>query len=112
MQMMWFAKISEKSTNIQEAPNAARTVSYKAWNSTVDYPRRECKHGIKASIPKKTSKLSWIGLCEGKALVTDGFPSQRARNAESISMPYQKIEMKRIEEVMFFNIHDCNWSVL
>ena len=42
-------------TNIQEAngwstaPNAARPISCKAWNSPVEYPSRECKRGIKES---------------------------------------------------------------
>ena len=31
------------------APNAARTISCKAWNSPVEYPSRECKHDIKES---------------------------------------------------------------
>ena len=35
---------------------------------------------------KKTSKLRVTGLCEGKPPVTDGFVSQRASNAEDISI--------------------------
>ena len=35
---------------------------------------------------KKTSKLRVTGLCEGKPPVTGGFPSQRARNAENVSI--------------------------
>ena len=35
---------------------------------------------------KKTSKLRVIGLCEGNPPVTGGFPSQRASDAESISI--------------------------
>ena len=31
------------------APNAAWTISYKAWNSPVEYPNRECKHDIRES---------------------------------------------------------------
>ena len=31
------------------APNAARTINCKAWNSPVEYPSRECKHDIKES---------------------------------------------------------------
>ena len=33
---------------------------------------------------KKTSKLRFIGLCEGISLVTGEFPSQRASNAENV----------------------------
>ena len=42
-------------TNIQEvsgystAPNTAKINSWKAWNSTVDYPSRESKHDINES---------------------------------------------------------------
>ena len=35
---------------------------------------------------KKTSKLRVTGLCEGNPLVTGGFPSQRASNAENVSI--------------------------
>ena len=43
----------QKGINIQEAsgqpkaPNVAKTISCKAWNSNVEYPSRECKHDIK-----------------------------------------------------------------
>ena len=42
-------------TNIQEAsglstaPNTTRAISYKAWNSPVEYPSRESKQDIKES---------------------------------------------------------------
>ena len=35
---------------------------------------------------KKTSKLRITGLCEGNPLVTSVFPSQRARNADNVSI--------------------------
>ena len=35
---------------------------------------------------KKTSKLRVTGLCGGNQLVTGGFPSQRASNAENVSI--------------------------
>ena len=35
---------------------------------------------------KKTSKLCVTGLCEGNPPVTGGFPSQRASNAENVSI--------------------------
>ena len=31
------------------APNAAKTISCKAWNSPVECPSRECEHDIKES---------------------------------------------------------------
>ena len=38
----------KKWTNIQGA-KCPRTISCKAWNFPVEYPSRECKHGIKES---------------------------------------------------------------
>ena len=35
---------------------------------------------------KKTSKLCFTGLCEGNSPVTGEFPSQRASNAENVSI--------------------------
>ena len=35
---------------------------------------------------KKTSKLSITGLCEGNPWLSGGFPSQRASNAENVSI--------------------------
>ena len=35
---------------------------------------------------KKTSKLRITGICEGNPPVTGGFPSQRASNAENVSI--------------------------
>ena len=35
---------------------------------------------------KKTSKLRFIGLCEGNSPVIDEFPAQRASNAENVSI--------------------------
>ena len=55
LQTYYFKLDSKKWTNIQgasglsTAPNAARTISCKAWNSAVEYPSRECKHDIKES---------------------------------------------------------------
>ena len=37
---------------------------------------------------KKAQKLCVTGLCEGNPPVTDGFSSQRASNAENISIPW------------------------
>ena len=42
-----------------------------------DYPIDLC-----IILNKKTSKLRFTGLCEGNPLVTGGFPTQRASNAE------------------------------
>ena len=42
----------------------------------------QCKHH--SSTP--------LALCEGKPPVTDGFPSQRASNAEGVSMPWRHLD--------------------
>ena len=31
----------------RQGPNTARTISFKAWNSRIKYPKRECKHDIR-----------------------------------------------------------------
>ena len=36
--------------------------------------------------PKKTSKLHVTGICAGNAPVTGEFPTQRASNAENVSI--------------------------
>ena len=38
---------------------------------------------------KKTSKLRANGVCEGSPLVTDGFPSQKASDAEDVSIRWR-----------------------
>ena len=43
--------------------------------------------------PKKTPKLRVTGLCEGNPPVTDGFPSQRASNAENVSIWWRHHEL-------------------
>ena len=44
-----FQKVDQHSysSGKSTAPNAARTISCKAWNSAVEYPIRGCKHDIK-----------------------------------------------------------------
>ena len=41
-----FQKVDQHTGDkwLSTAPNAARTISCKAWNSPVEYPSRECKH--------------------------------------------------------------------
>ena len=45
---------------------------------------------------KKISKLRVIGLCEGDSSVTDGFPSQRASNAENVSIWWRHHGSRRL----------------
>ena len=53
------------------------------WN----YRRLDCLlNRLFRRISKKTSKLRVTGLCEGNPPVTGGFPSQRASNAENVSI--------------------------
>ena len=53
----------KKWTNIQEAsgwytaPNAARTISCKAWNSLVEYPSRDGRHDIEESEGNKFNPI-------------------------------------------------------
>ena len=44
-------------------------------------------------ISKKTAKLGVIGLCEGNPAVIGGFPSQRASNAENVSIWWRHHEL-------------------
>ena len=46
---------------------------------------------------KETSKLSATGLCEGNPPVTGGFPSQKASNAENVSIWWRNHESTRFE---------------
>ena len=43
---------------------------------------------------KKTQKLRITGLCEGNSPVTGGFPTQRASNAEKVSIGWRHHENK------------------
>ena len=61
---------------------------------------------------KKTSKLRVTGLCEGNPPVTGGFPSQRAGNAENVS-----IWSRHHVFLMFDNVHTgcgpyCGYSLI
>ena len=47
--------------------------------------------------PKKNQSSELLVLCEGNPPVTGGFPSQRACNSESISMPWRH--------------HQCIWYI-
>ena len=53
------------------------------WN----HPRLDCSlNCLSMQAQNKPSKLGVTGLCEGNPLVTSGFPSQRASNAENVSI--------------------------
>ena len=43
---------------------------------------------------RKRSKLRVTGLCDGNSPVTGEFPSQRASNAEKVSVDIAKIERR------------------
>ena len=43
------SKVDQHTSGQSTAPNDARTITYKAWNSPVGYPSRECEHDIKES---------------------------------------------------------------
>ena len=47
---------------------------------------------------KKASKLSVTGLCEGNSPVTGEFPSQRASNAENVSIWWRQHENSGYQE--------------
>ena len=52
-----------------------------------NHRRLECLlNGLFRGLSKKTSKLRGTGPCEGNSPVTDAFPSQRASNAENVSI--------------------------
>ena len=54
-------------------------------NGVSNYRRFDCLlNRLFRRRSKKTSKLRVTGLCEGNPPVTDGFPSQRASNAENV----------------------------
>ena len=53
---------------------------------------------------KKTSKLRVTGLCEGNSPVTDGFPAQRASNAENVSIWWRHHELWIIPPPNIFDI--------
>ena len=55
---------------------------------------------------KKTSKLSITGLCDGNPPVTGGFPSQRARNAEIVSVWW------RVHDVALVAITEMIWCLI
>ena len=49
-----------------------------------NHRRPDCLHNRLFTRSKKTSKLRITGFSEGNPLVTGGFPSQRASNAEDV----------------------------
>ena len=55
-------------------------------NGVSNHQRLDCLLNRLVIRSKKTSKLRVTGLCEGNPPVTGGFPSQRASNAENVSI--------------------------
>ena len=70
--------------DVRENPTALRV----RLTHTVNSLRSDAYLSIK-STAKKTSNLGVTGPCEGKPPVTDEFPSQRASNAENISISWR-----------------------
>ena len=65
---------------------------------------------------KKTSKIRVTGLCAGNSPVTGEFPSQRASNAESVSIVWRLMlcgaEMRtKPFLILLCLIWDCPWEV-
>ena len=62
---------------------------------------------------KKTSKLCVTGLCEGNPPVTGGFPSQRASNAENVSIWWCHRDLNRIKCKIAFPLSSpqCDHSI-
>ena len=71
----WFGTLQSSSDTIMSTM-ASQITGVSIVCSTVCFKRRS----------KKTSKFRVTGLCDGNPLVTDGFPSQRASNAENVSI--------------------------
>ena len=56
---------------------------------------------------KKTPKPTVLALCEGIPLVTGGFPSQRASNAESVCMSWRHYEaMMSVSEAALLDMDE------
>ena len=58
---------------------------------------------------QRTSKLRVTGLCEGNPMVTGGFPSQRASNAENVSIWWRHRKVEGFVHASFYwNKSLCN----
>ena len=55
---------------------------------------------------KKTSKLRVTGLCEGNSPLTSEFPSQKASNAENVSIWWRHHGMVLHKEDVIFRVSD------
>ena len=65
-------------------------------------------------ISRKTSKLRVTGLCEGNQPVTNGFPSQKASNAENVSIWWRHhvYLMHSIQIALHFSRDGLRWLYL
>ena len=61
---------------------------------------------------KKTSKFRVTGLCGGNPPVTGGFPSQRASNAENVSIWWRHHGIKTGKDVRFWYDRSIVWRRL
>ena len=70
----------------QHLPSALRW-RHNGYDSVLNHRRLDCLlNRLFRRRSKKASKLRVTGLCEGNSPVTGEFPSQRARNAENVSI--------------------------
>ena len=84
---------------------------YNGRNGVSNHRRLDCMlNRLFRLRSKKTSKLNATGLCEGKPPVTCGFPSQKARDAENVSIWWRHIcdlcNMESVTSNVFSNEND------
>ena len=61
---------------------------------------------------KKTSKLGITGLCEGNSPVTGEFPTQRASNAENVSIWWRHHVLAQLGLILNHQFHDGHYHKL
>ena len=95
-----------------------------AWQTSLQWRHNE-RHGVSTHrrldclpnhlfrpISKRISKLRVTGLCERNPPVTGGFPSQRASNAENVSIRWGGGARSVIpSNVLHLTRHDTTWDI-
>ena len=61
---------------------------------------------------KKTSKLRITGLCAGNSPVTGELPTQRASNAENVSIWWRHHVHTLIASMHLWWMHKCDWEIV
>ena len=107
-------------------PDATLQWHHNECNGIANHQHLDCLlHHLFRRRSKKTLTLHVTGLCEGNWLVTSGFPSQRASNAENISNGWHHhvavsihvchFDHKQSLETRQFNwlswVHHGNWQL-